>query len=102
MECICSQVDRGDRLATTVKNPKILVEVPRNEVFQVEFDSVYAKAIYRAFRKEGISRAQAKRAGEAYLKEHRDALQRRIPFDRTPSHDTGSPGDRAASAPDSL
>ena len=85
----------GDRLARTVKNPKILVEVPPNEVFRGEFERVYMKAIYRNFRGEGMSRAHAKHAAKAYLKEWRDVFQRRIPFQRPPSQDTvpGSPAD---------
>ena len=80
----------GDRVAQTVKSPKIVAEVPRNEVFQGVFDGVYRKALYRGFRKEGLPGAQAKRAVNAYLKEHRDAFQRRVPFRRVSSDDTGS------------
>ena len=84
----------GDRVAATVKSPKIVVEVPRNEVFQGVFDGAYRKALCREFRNEGLSGAQAKRAVDVYLKVHRGAFQRRVPFRRVSGEDTGS-GDGA-------
>ena len=82
----------GDRLATTLKNPRIIVEVPPNEIFRGEFENVYRKAIFRHLRSEGMSRAHAKQAVNMYLRKQRDVFQRRVPF-RRPS------GNRAQESP---
>ena len=70
----------GERLITTMDNPRILVEIPTNEVFQEVFRPIHEKAIHRMFRKEGMTRAAAKRSTRLYLKEWRNAFQRRISF----------------------
>lgn len=79
----------GDRLATTLKYPRITVEVPPNEIFREEFESIYKKAIFRHFRREGMSRAHAKQRVNSYLRKQRDVFQRRVPF-RRPIEDTSS------------
>lgn len=76
-----------DRLATTLENPRIIVEVPPNENFRVEFESVYKKAIFRHFRREGMSRTHAKQGVSSYLQKRREVFHRRIQF-RRPSDDT--------------
>ncbi len=79
----------GDRLATTLKNPRITVEVPPNEIFRGEFENVYKKAVFRHLRSEGMSRAHAKQAVNAYLRIQRDVFHQRVPF-RRPSDDAVS------------
>ena len=79
----------GDRLSTTLENPRLIVEVPPNEIFRGEFESVYKKSIFRQFRREGMSRTHAKKQVNSYLRKQRDVFQRRVPF-RRPSDDTVS------------
>jgi hypothetical protein len=60
----------GDRLATTLDKGKILVEVPSRN-FRAEWDRIFSKQLGKKFRKEGLSRQEAKRATESFLKEWR-------------------------------
>ena len=77
----------GDRLSTTMENPKILVEVPANEAFEKQFQSFYEKAIFRKFRELGMSRADSKQSARGFLEEKRYLFHRRIAFRR--SHGPG-------------
>ena len=72
----------GDRLATTMDNPKILVEVPASKEFEKRFWPIYEKAIFRNFRQMGMSRADAKQSVQTFLREWRDIFHRRIQFRR--------------------
>ena len=74
----------GDRLATTLDNPKILVEVPAREAHKKRFQKIYEKAIFRKFRKMGMSRSDSKRSVHAYLKQWQEVFHRRIQFKRQP------------------
>lgn len=79
----------GDRLATTLENPRLVAEVPPNDIFREEFEIVYKKAIFRHLRRQGMPRTHAKKGVESYLRTQRDVFQRRIPF-RRPSDDSVS------------
>ena len=79
----------GERLSATLENPRLIIEVPPNEIFRGEFESVYKKAIFRHFRREGMSRTHAKKGVDSYLRKQRDVFRRRVPF-RRPSDDTVS------------
>lgn len=79
----------GDRLADTLNCPRLSIEVPPNETFRREFERVYRKAIFRRFRRGGMSRTHAKQGVDSYLQECRRVLQRRIRF-RRPSQVTAS------------
>ena len=72
----------GDRLAATLDNPRIIVEVPKNETFKREFQSVYEKAIFRRFRDMGMSRADSKQSVQQFLKQWRGAFRQHIRFRR--------------------
>ena len=76
----------GDRLKNTIKNPRIYIEIIRNEIFREQFEKVYKKAILRYFRQNGMSRVAARRAVNTYLRKTREFLQQRLPF-RHPSDD---------------
>ena len=52
----------GDRLATTLNKPRVLVEVPRNREFRHRWERLFAKANFKRLRKKGLSRAEAKYA----------------------------------------
>lgn len=55
----------GDRLRTTMGNPRIIVEVPRSG-FDVEWDRTFRRGIAKDLRKRGLGREQAAKAsGEA-------------------------------------
>ncbi len=70
----------GERLITTMDNPRILGELPTNDAFREVFRPIHEKAIYRRFRSGGMTRAAAKRATGSFLKEWRDVFQRRMSF----------------------
>ena len=74
----------GDRLVTTMGNPKILVEVPANEAYKKQFQKIYEKAIFRKFRKMGMSRSDSKHSVQVYLKKWREVFHRRIPLRQSP------------------
>ena len=69
----------GDRLATTMKAPTILIEVPRMG-FEKQFQHVYEKQTVRDFRKLGRGRSESKRLARAFLEEWRSAFHRPMPF----------------------
>jgi hypothetical protein len=60
----------GDRLGTTLDKGKILVEVPSKE-FKSEWDRIFRKQLRKKFRKEGLSRQEAKTAADGFMKEWR-------------------------------
>ena len=70
----------GDRLASTIDNPRILVEVPANVAFAKRFRSGYRKALFRRFRNRGLSRIDSKSAARTLMKELRSVLHRNIQF----------------------
>ena len=72
----------GDRLASTIHNLRILVEVPANAAFAKRFRSGYRKAQFRKFRKRGLSRSDSKDAAKALVGELRSMLHRSIRFGR--------------------
>ena len=69
---------------TTMGNPKILVEVPANEAYKKQFQKIYEKAIFRKFRKMGMSRSDSKHSVQVYLKKWREVFHRRIPLRQSP------------------
>lgn len=60
----------GDRLANTLDKGRILVEVPTKE-FKKEWDHIFRKQLRKKFRKEGLSRQEAKNAVDSFLIEWR-------------------------------
>ncbi|HUU26224.1 MAG TPA: hypothetical protein VM123_00295 [archaeon] len=60
----------GDRLSTTINNPRILIEVPSTN-FEEEWEKLFLKHIVLYMRKEGIQRNQAKQAARRVLDEMR-------------------------------
>lgn len=60
----------GDRLANTLDKEKILVEVPTRD-FKSEWDRIFRKQLRKKFRREGLSRQEAKNAVDEFLKEWR-------------------------------
>ena len=70
----------GDRLASTIHNLRILVEVPANVAFAKRFQSGYKKALFRKFRKRGLSRNDSKDAVRAVMRELRSVLHRNMRF----------------------
>ena len=70
----------GDRLAGTLNSPRILVEVPLNREFRQRWEQLFAKAILRRFRREGLSRAAAKQATKTFTARWRDIFHRRMSF----------------------
>ena len=70
----------GDRLATTLDTPRILVEVPANGVFAKRFRSARKKALFRSFRNRGMSRIDSKNAVRALLRELQSVLYRNMRF----------------------
>ncbi|MEC4685484.1 MAG: hypothetical protein VST71_07115 [Nitrospirota bacterium] len=59
----------GDRLATTVDKPKILIEVSDN--FKEEWDRIFLKHIAKDMREKGLGRHQAKQAAQQFIEEWR-------------------------------
>ncbi len=70
----------GDRLAATIDNPRILVEVPAREAFAKRFRSARKKALFRRFRSRGMSRIDSKNAVRALLREFRSVLHQNVRF----------------------
>lgn len=66
----------GDRLSTAFESPRILVEIPPNRDFEVPFHLLYEKAVYQRLRKEGMSRAQARRTVRSFLKKSRGLFRK--------------------------
>lgn len=60
----------GDRLMSTMQQPRILVEIGDLE-FDKEWDKMLRKHIAKRLRKEGLGRTEAKRAVESFLQEWR-------------------------------
>jgi hypothetical protein len=60
----------GDRLISTMDNPRILCEVP-SKSFQKEWGKIHRKVIFKMFRKQGSSRQKAKQETEEFLQEWR-------------------------------
>lgn len=73
----------GDRLRTTFDNPRVLIEVPSRE-FQSEWNIMFRRATRKRFQKDGMSRADAKRATELMISEWRGLWLKRI---KGPSED---------------
>lgn len=67
----------GDRLSSTMDNPRILCEVP-SKYFKKEWEKIHRKNIFKTFRDEGMSRQNAKQATEEFLKEWRRISSMRI------------------------
>ena len=72
----------GDRLATTLNRPRILVEVPLNREFQQRWEQLFAKANFKRFRRDGLSRAEAKQAVRTFTARWQEIFHRRMNFGR--------------------
>lgn len=68
----------GDRPATLLDKPKLLVRVPLNREFHRAWGPMFEKAMIRRFRGEGLSRARAKRAGRQLITEWRKTFHRKM------------------------
>lgn len=67
----------GDRLASTIDNPRILVEVPSKK-FRGKWEQIYSKALYRKFKKHGLSRKGAKESTQKFIEEWRHISATRL------------------------
>jgi hypothetical protein len=67
----------GDRFATTMNNPRILVEIS-NTGFQEEWNRMFHKHILQDLRQKGLSRKEAKLAASQFIKELREFGRFRI------------------------
>lgn len=60
----------GDRLINTINHDRILVEVP-SRVFRKQWDKMLYKAMVKRFKRDGLSRTDAKIATENFIKDWR-------------------------------
>lgn len=58
----------GDRLSSTLNNPRILCEIPSKN-FKKEWEKIHRKVIFKDLRKGGMSRKDAKQATYDFLEE---------------------------------
>lgn len=68
----------GDRLGSTLGNPRILVEVPSQD-FQPTWERLLGRELTNSFRRQGLSRSGAKRATAEFLSQWRTLSTRRMP-----------------------
>lgn len=61
---------RGDRLRSTMENPRLLVEIPDAD-FKRQWERMLRKQFAQRFRNEGLSRREAKQAVDRFLEEWR-------------------------------
>lgn len=82
-QCLYLQPGRpGDRVRATLDRPRLLVEIPANQVFGQRFRRVYEKALFKEFRALGMNRRNSKQAVQDFLKRWSAALHRALPFQR--------------------
>jgi hypothetical protein len=62
--------ESGDRLSRTLEHNRILVEVPSKHL-KKEWNNIFSKALIRKFKREGLSRSEAKKASDTFIKEWR-------------------------------
>lgn len=67
----------GDRLASTLDNDRILVEVPSRE-FRPEWEHIHRKVLIEDYRHHGLSRSEAKNAADSFLKTWRELTSKRM------------------------
>jgi hypothetical protein len=60
----------GDRLSTTMDNPRMSVEIP-STAFYNEWDRMFMKWTEKGFRQRGLNRQDAKRATRKFIEEWR-------------------------------
>jgi hypothetical protein len=68
----------GDRLVTTMGSPRVLVEVGQLG-FDDKWNQLYLKAVETRFRKEGLSRRDARTAARDFIEEFRRFGALRVP-----------------------
>jgi hypothetical protein len=68
----------GDRLKNTMNHPRILIEIGDLD-FDKEWNKMLRKHMTTRMRREGLSRSEAKRAVEGFLKEWRNLTGLRVP-----------------------
>jgi len=68
---------KGDRLRTTMDHDRILVEVPSKH-FRAEWDKMLSKAIFKDFKRKGLSRSEAKLASNDFVKTWRELGSKRF------------------------
>jgi hypothetical protein len=59
---------QGDRIVTSMDNPRILVEIP-DTGFQEEWNRMFHKHIFQDLRRKGLSRKEAKLAATRFIEE---------------------------------
>ena len=69
----------GDRPSTLLDKRRLLVEVGLSQEFRRVWDSMFEKAMIRRFRRKGLRRAKAKRAGRELISRWRETFQERLP-----------------------
>ena len=67
----------GDRLSTTIDHDRLLVEVPSKH-FRKEWSKILHKALFKDFKRKGLTRNDAKNAAENFIKEWREFGSKRM------------------------
>jgi hypothetical protein len=67
----------GDRLASTLDNDRILVEVPSRE-FRSEWDRIFRRALIKDYRRHGLSSSDARDATDSFLRHWRALTSKRM------------------------
>jgi hypothetical protein len=62
----------GDKLATTLDEPRIIIEVP-DTGFSGEWGSIWAASLVKSFRNRGLTRKEAKKAVFQHIESLREA-----------------------------
>ena len=73
---------QGDRLKNLLDCPALLVEVPSSREFRRAWEPLLQKAMIRRFRRRGLGRARAKRAGRRLVARWRETFQEQVVFGR--------------------
>lgn len=68
----------GDRMSTTMENPKILVEIPKSE-FVTRWEKRLPKIYVKKFRADGLGRLEARRAAVEMIESMREMWKLRRP-----------------------
>lgn len=66
----------GDRMSTTVENPKIIVEIPKSP-FTTAWEKRLPKIYAKKFRADGLSRLEARRAAKEMIESMREMWKMR-------------------------
>lgn len=66
--CYIQSSIKGDRLSTTMGEPRVLVEVHSQEI-RKEWRKIYFESIVKKFKKKGMSKDKSKELAESFIKE---------------------------------